>query len=65
MKMIIALALGLGLAGCMDGTMPDGGIANYDALRQAHETCAANGGTLTLKDGGNSQWLQDYACKRK
>ena len=43
----------------------EGGIANYDGLKQAQETCAAKGGKLKLKDGGNSQWLEDYSCKGK
>jgi hypothetical protein len=65
MKMLLVIAFSLGLAGCIDGASPDGGVANYDALRKAHDACAADGGSLTLKDGGNSEWIQDYACKRK
>jgi hypothetical protein len=60
----LALVLVLGLAAC--GTAgPMGGVANYDSLKQAQEKCAAKGGKLTLKDGGNSEWLEDYTCKGK
>jgi hypothetical protein len=57
------MALTLGLAAC--ATEREGGIANYDALKQAQEKCAAQGGKLMLKPGGNSQWLEDYSCKGK
>jgi len=63
MRLIPTLVLALGLVAC--ATEREGGIANYDGLRQAQEKCAAGGGKLTLKDGGNSQWLQDYSCKGK
>ena len=49
MRIVLALGLALGLAACAGGASPDGGVANYDALRQAHEKCAARGGTLALK----------------
>ena len=63
MKRVLATVLVLGLAAC--ATEREGGIANYDALKQAQEKCAAQGGKLTLNDGGNSEWLQDYSCKGK
>jgi uncharacterized lipoprotein YmbA len=63
MKMGLAMLLALGLTAC--ATEREGGIANYDGLKQAQEKCAAQGGKLTLKDGGNSEWLQDYSCKGK
>ena len=63
MRPALAIMLLLGLAAC-ETTAPDGGVANYDALRQAHDACAAKGGALALKDGGNPQFIQDYACKR-
>ncbi|MGH6911384.1 MAG: hypothetical protein ACREE0_11980 [Phenylobacterium sp.] len=59
----LAMILAFGLAAC--ATEREGGIANYDALKQAQEKCAAQGGKLTLNDGGNSEWLQDYSCKGK
>jgi hypothetical protein len=64
MKRILATVLVLGLAACASSSR-EGGIANYDGLKQAQEKCAAEGGKLTLKDGGNSEWLQDYSCKGK
>ena len=63
MRTVIAMMLLLSLAAC--ATEREGGIANYDGLKQAQEKCAAEGGKLTLKDGGNSEWLQDYSCKGK
>jgi len=56
------LAAGL-LAGC--ASAPLGGIANYDALRQAQAACAVKGGDLVLKTGGDPEVLQDYGCKGK
>jgi hypothetical protein len=55
--------MALSLAAC--ATEREGGIANYDGLKQAQEKCAAQGGKLMLKPGGNSQWLEDYSCKGK
>jgi hypothetical protein len=63
MRLVLAIGLALGLAACAGGASPDGGVANYDALRQAHEKCAARGGTLALKTNGNAREIQDYACK--
>jgi hypothetical protein len=63
MRAAIAMTLVLGLAAC--ATEREGGIANYDGLKQAQEKCAAQGGKLTLKNGGNSEWLEDYSCKGK
>ena len=63
MRAGLALILALGVAAC--ATEREGGIANYDALKQAQEACTAKGGKLMLKDGGNSQWLEDYSCKGK
>jgi hypothetical protein len=64
MRSLVALALMLGLTACASPAR-EGGIANYDGLKQAQEKCAAQGGKLALKDGGNSEWLQDYTCKGK
>ena len=64
MRTAVAMILVLGLAACASSER-EGGIANYDGLKQAQEKCAAQGGKLTLKDGGNSEWLQDYSCKGK
>ena len=61
MRPMLATILALGVFAC--ASEREGGIANYDGLKQAQEKCAAQGGKLTLKDGGNSQWLEDYSCK--
>ena len=58
------IACALGLAACDGGPGPDGGVANYDALKTAHDKCASEGGTLVLKDQGNARDIQAYACKR-
>ena len=63
MKPTIPLILALGLGGCASAAAPDGGVANYDALHSASQACAAKGGKLQLKDGGNSREIQDYACR--
>jgi hypothetical protein len=59
----IAAVLLLGLAAC-ETTEPDGGAANYDALKRAQADCAAQGGKLVLKDQGDSQRIDAYTCKR-
>ncbi len=64
MKTAFAMILAMGLTACASSAR-EGGIANYDGLKQAQEKCAAQGGKLMLKDGGNSEWLQDYSCKGK
>jgi hypothetical protein len=67
MRVAAPLVLALSLAACAEGpggAMPDGGVATYDALKQAQARCAAQGGTMTLKSGGDSQYIGDYACKR-
>jgi hypothetical protein len=53
----------LALAACVGG--PEGGVANYDALRQASTACTAKGGKLVLKDQGDPQYIGDYGCERK
>jgi hypothetical protein len=63
MRTALAIMLVLGLTAC--ASEREGGIANYDGLKQAQEKCAAEGGKLTLKDGGNPHWLEDYSCKGK
>ena len=64
---MMLISLGLALAGCANtiDTMRDGGVASYDAIKAATETCAAEGGTLRLKRNGDAQYLEDYACERK
>jgi hypothetical protein len=62
MRRILALILASGLAACVSAS-PEGGVANYDALKSAQEKCVAKGGTLKLQKGGDSQLLEDYSCK--
>ena len=64
MRAAILAILALSLAGCETASNA-GGVADYDALRQAQQACAARGGTFRLKDGGDAQYIQDYACERK
>ncbi|HSV02112.1 MAG TPA: hypothetical protein VLI41_02810 [Phenylobacterium sp.] len=64
MRPIAALALA-GLVAACASPAPEGGIANYDALRQAHADCTAKGGTLVLESGGDPEYIGDYACERK
>ncbi|HEY8615879.1 hypothetical protein [Phenylobacterium sp.] len=63
MRTLLATLLALGVTACATA-MPAGGVATYDDLRRAQADCAAKGGKLTLKRGGDSQYLEDYACER-
>jgi hypothetical protein len=54
----------LGLAAC-ETSSTLAGAADYDSLSRATAACKAQGGELVLKDGGDAQYIQDYACKRK
>ena len=62
---LIFAALGA-LAACNTG--PEGnpwyqiGDANYDAVKAAHDACAAKGGTYQVKQGGDPTHLGDYEC---
>lgn len=58
------LVLGLAVSACASAT-PDGGVANYDALKKAHADCVAKGGTLVLQKNGDPEYIGDYACERK
>ena len=64
MRALAAMILLLGLAACETGANI-GGTADYDALARAQQDCAAHGGQLVLKDGGDAMYIQDYACKGK
>ena len=64
MRRILPLMLALACAACAAAS-PDGGVASYDTLNKAQKDCAAKGGELTLKSGGDTAVLTDYACKRK
>ena len=61
---LIAILVALGTAACADGPAPDGGIANYDALKLAQTDCAARGGKLVLKTDGDPQSIDAWTCKR-
>ena len=64
MRIALVMLFALGLAAC-ETAANQAGTADYDSLRRAHDDCAAKGGTLALKDGGDSQYIQDYSCKVK
>jgi hypothetical protein len=55
----------LGLGACETTGNNVSGSADYDSLKRATDDCTAQGGSLVLKDGGDAQVIQDYACKRK
>jgi hypothetical protein len=62
---ITILALAVGLGACETTGNNVSGTADYDSLKRAQEECAAQGGQLVLKNGGDAQYIQDYACKGK
>jgi hypothetical protein len=39
------------------------GVANYDNLKAAKDKCAADGGTLGLKDGYDKSDLSNWVCR--
>ena len=63
MRAALAIVALLALAGC-ETSANEGGIANYDALREASQRCQAEGGHLVLKPGGDNENIQDYACEK-
>jgi uncharacterized lipoprotein YmbA len=63
MRAALVIIAALGLAAC-ETTANEGGVANYDALRQASQQCQAQGGHLVLRPGGDSENIQDYACEK-
>ena len=58
------MILALGLAACETASTLTG-AADYDSLHRATADCQATGGKLVLKDGGDAQYIQDYACKKE
>ncbi len=64
MRAALIMLFALGLTAC-DTAANIAGSADYDSLKRAHDACAAKGGTLVLKDGGDSQYIDDYSCKVK
>jgi hypothetical protein len=63
MRVAFAMIALLALAAC-ETPANEGGVANYDALKQASQQCQANGGHLVLKPGGDNENIQDYACEK-
>ncbi|MFN3514331.1 MAG: hypothetical protein ACK41C_14890 [Phenylobacterium sp.] len=59
------LALCAACAGDPAGTSPVGGVASYDALKQARDACVARGGELVQRPQTSGQRMADYGCKRK
>jgi hypothetical protein len=64
---LIALAF-VALAACTsagDTSAPwyEGGTANYDALKRAHDACVGKGGDFQVRPGGDPTHLDDYDCK--
>ncbi|THD80714.1 MAG: hypothetical protein E7812_06535 [Phenylobacterium sp.] len=64
MKTLIIVAAALSLCACAEAG-PAGGVATYDALRQASQACEAKGGKLVLTKDSDSQDIGNYACERK
>ncbi len=64
MRAVLVMLFALGLAAC-ETSANIAGSADYDSLKRAHDNCAVKGGTLVLKDGGDSQYIDDYSCKVK
>jgi hypothetical protein len=68
-RLAAILAALAALAACNTG--PEGnawyqeGGANYDALKAAHDACAAKGGVYQIKPGGDPTHLGDYTCAPK
>ena len=60
---LLVSALTLGLAACETASTLTG-TADYDSLSRATADCSAQGGKLVLKDQGDAQRIQDYACKK-
>jgi hypothetical protein len=55
------------LAGCASSLGPSysagPGVANYDNLKAATDKCAADGGTLSLKNGYDKSDLSSWVCR--
>ena len=68
MRTLMASLLLISLSGCASsagGPDPLGGVASYDALRNARAACVAKGGELVRAEESSGQRMSDYACKRK
>ena len=68
MKILMSSLLLISLSACAGpagGPDPLGGVASYDALKNAREACLAKGGELVRSEEGSGKRMTDYACKRK
>jgi hypothetical protein len=69
MRTLMILAAGLALTACatsdVGGPQVVGGVASYDALKNARAACVAKGAELVLNEQNSGKRLSDYACKRK
>jgi hypothetical protein len=63
MRAALAIVALLALTAC-ETPSNEGGVADYDALRQASQQCQAQGGHLVLRQGGDNENIQDYACEK-
>ena len=64
MSSLMLISLGA-CAGPAGGPDPLGGVASYDALKNAREACVAKGGELVRNDLNSGKRMSDFACKRK
>lgn len=68
MKTLMAAMLLVTLSACAStsaGPATVGGVASYDALKNAREACLAKGGDLVRSEQSSGQRMSDYVCKRK
>ena len=68
MKTLMAAMLLVSLSACAStgaGPATVGGVASYDALKNAREACLAKGGDLVRSEQSSGQRMSDYVCKRK
>ena len=68
MKILMSSLLLISLSACAGSTDgPDrlGGVASYDALKNARAACVAQGGELVRDDLNSGKRMSDFACKRK
>ena len=65
MRILLVISSLMLCGACASGVTPDGGVASYDALKQARDVCLAKGGDLQLAKEGDPQSITAYVCKRK
>ena len=68
MRRLMAMSLVLTLGACASaagGPSIAGGVASYDALKNARAACVAKGGELVRDDLNSGKRMSDFACKRK